>query len=1249
MRKARKKSVIVQAYRLGEKSAGLERLMAAGLVSVQGGGTYEIHTVETKESKGEIAYIGDYVKLDVHGNPYPNSAVFFEKHHRHIQGDEYEQLAEEREVWTLGDEMCPEITFLMEQGRLSFHKEDPEHYFQGTGWGTKLSAASDAVVVFYEVKRDAKGQILDAEFNFVDRESFEKTYELIREKVPVRYDAFISYSHSEPDAFVARKLHTMLEHYKIPKRVQEMSGKKKIERVFRDREELPLSANLAMGICEALEHSEYLIVICSPRSVKSEWVQREIDTFLLTHGKDKVLTILADGEPEEAFPETLCYEEQQVQLADGTVETVRNRIEPMAADVRGTDHREIEKKLKEELLRILAPMLGCTYDELKQRHRDFMFRRALVGVSGVAVIAVGFTVFALHQAAETRKQYQEARRNQARYLAGISGELLNTGDRMGALKTATAITPEDAEAEEPVVPEQMYALNQALYAYRHDGMMSYQPDKSYELSGKVQIDTNRQSEILSQDGSAMFCMDTLGNAYVMDVNDGSCMWKIEPNKLEDYADGEFKWIAPMSDSQAVLVSQNEIRILDWKKRKVVSVIERQEEEKNYSDLTYTISGDTLGVTNGRMVWVYDLEQKACIHQISFEENKAFLSDVGLLFSDDCRELLVCGCYLAGKTEEKGLVSISLDDESITRVTDIDTEDMVYAGDHLVAAVQCEAVGEITSANADKPLTSYYIAVYNTQTGENVWTSDRYEIQAVSRPCTVQLLEEDADGAKKSILMASLKDRVMCMRPDTGEVLGEQTYSSDVAGVRRRDSDRYLVGLEDGRTYLFSIDNSMTNDRRVGDMDYKTGAALYGSQKDVLIQASEDGRTLTFSREIQDDTMREISLTNAYNQVEYITVPSDEDQTIYRVITGRESAGSSINSLAVYKAGSDKALFSYQCGEESQLEDVQIRRVGERTCVLFYETDRGETIADLDTGKVVARQVLAVDGSSYRHYSVMSFHKAEKCLVYYDFSKQFAVTALTEKGIEMPEEKDFIDAGGSIMNIQVSADERYVAVEIQDPDGEGRLLKVWDVEKQRWKKLDGKKSYPIADQDTAVGKEQPVLAAYTGEGSIVLLNLASGACEQTLDCGYYSDMQCAWMDQDLKLISYGDRQYLTMWDAASGKALMKDEDQEIKGSLLTDTDSHYFGLAFNGYQWEDGEIQLSRMKLYYVDDNGRFYAYADVPYGSASFEAQEIFVRDGAEGYYTTFYDYQELEDRAEEVLDGETLTEAEKKRYFVSE
>ena len=99
--------------------------------------------------------------------------------------------------------------------------------------------------------------------------------------------------------------------------------------------ELPLSSDLAANIREALENSEFLIVVCSPRAVRSEWVQREIETFLETHEKDKVLTLLTEGEPEEVFPEVLCYNDEVVLRENGEKEVVRKKVEPMAADIRG--------------------------------------------------------------------------------------------------------------------------------------------------------------------------------------------------------------------------------------------------------------------------------------------------------------------------------------------------------------------------------------------------------------------------------------------------------------------------------------------------------------------------------------------------------------------------------------------------------------------------------------------------------------------------------------------------------------------------------------------------------------------------------------------------------------------------------------------------------------------------------------------------------------------------------------------------
>ena len=96
------------------------------------------------------------------------------------------------------------------------------------------------------------------------------------------YDAFISYRHNDLDSFVAEHLHKELEAFRLPKYLakQRKAGEKtRITRVFRDREELPIASNLSMPIQEALENSEFLIVICTPRLRESVWCQREIETL----------------------------------------------------------------------------------------------------------------------------------------------------------------------------------------------------------------------------------------------------------------------------------------------------------------------------------------------------------------------------------------------------------------------------------------------------------------------------------------------------------------------------------------------------------------------------------------------------------------------------------------------------------------------------------------------------------------------------------------------------------------------------------------------------------------------------------------------------------------------------------------------------------------------------------------------------------------------------------------------------------
>jgi len=94
----------------------------------------------------------------------------------------------------------------------------------------------------------------------------------------------------------------------VPKSIREKTGRDKIERIFRDQEELPITSDLNRDIAYALEDAEYLIVICSTNTKLSSWVPREIAKFLENHDRSKVLTVLVDGEPGEVIPEILRQE-----------------------------------------------------------------------------------------------------------------------------------------------------------------------------------------------------------------------------------------------------------------------------------------------------------------------------------------------------------------------------------------------------------------------------------------------------------------------------------------------------------------------------------------------------------------------------------------------------------------------------------------------------------------------------------------------------------------------------------------------------------------------------------------------------------------------------------------------------------------------------------------------------------------------------------------------------------------------------
>ena len=264
------------------------------------------------------------------------------------------------------------------------------------------------------------------------------------------YDAFISYRHMEPDAAIAKKLAKALETYGIPRGIQKALGKKKMGKVFRDQDELPTAGSLSENIDAALRDSEWLIVICSPDLVNSKWCMKEIDTFIEMGRRDRILTLLVRGEPQESFPPQLCY----ITDADG----MRKDVEPLAADIRTENFGGMQKKLKTEKLRLIAPILGVGYDDLRRRARERRLRMVAAATLGIAVAAGAFGVYAFDRAKTIEaanvviaEQRDEALLNQSEFVTSLAREAYAAGNREAASMALLEVLPKSlAEPERPI-------------------------------------------------------------------------------------------------------------------------------------------------------------------------------------------------------------------------------------------------------------------------------------------------------------------------------------------------------------------------------------------------------------------------------------------------------------------------------------------------------------------------------------------------------------------------------------------------------------------------------------------------------------------------------------------------------------------------------------------------------------------------------------------------------------------------------
>ena len=377
------------------------------------------------------------------------------------------------------------------------------------------------------------------------------------------YIAFISYRHKPLDAKAARMIEKRIESYRIPKELRKTPGSDRLGYVFRDEDELPLSSSLSDSIMEALDRSRFLIVICTPDLPQSKWCEQEIRYFLQTHDRDHLLAVLADGSGEISFSPLMLheYDENGKAISD---------MEPLAANIVGKNHRISLKKYRKESLRLLACLLGCSFDTLYQREKRARTVRMMgTGLLVFAVLAAfgAYAAVKANQIAHHQKQIAEQAQiivreqndkisSQARLLAEQAQEAYAQRDTSKAVDLALlSLELSDEDPAQHAALKRMLLSCLNLYIRPEEASMIAVPTGTADDGSGAEIRTF----FLNSDGSRLFVLSDK-KLTVWDTADCSLLSTYESGDVirsVDTYDAEHR----LSEEQGCLILWTDTAIL----------------------------------------------------------------------------------------------------------------------------------------------------------------------------------------------------------------------------------------------------------------------------------------------------------------------------------------------------------------------------------------------------------------------------------------------------------------------------------------------------------------------------------------------------------------------------------------------------------------------------------------------------------------------------------------------------------------
>lgn len=352
------------------------------------------------------------------------------------------------------------------------------------------------------------------------------------------YRAFISYS--QKDGVWGRRLHSWLETYRVPLGVMvDVDVSRRLGRFFRDEEEMAAAANIADTVRGAIEAAESLIVICSPRSAKSEWVNAEILHFRRTGRGGQVFAFIIDGVPNSGDPATECFP-PALRAAGDPNDPDALPIEPLGLDIRKDGKQRA-------CARLAAGMLGADFDDLWRRDRrraERIQRLVVSGLSALSLVLAALTATAVVFGLQAQHRAAILSIDSAR-------TILQEGDADGALlllleaaKSFSAASAPDTlliafdEALQRAASEDLYPLPQGARVFDAPG-------------GLYIVDPERRAiSLLDSRGPPRVIVEAMGSPaiFVGQAADGALLVVREDLEIERRRDGAAEMLGAFANA-----------------------------------------------------------------------------------------------------------------------------------------------------------------------------------------------------------------------------------------------------------------------------------------------------------------------------------------------------------------------------------------------------------------------------------------------------------------------------------------------------------------------------------------------------------------------------------------------------------------------------------------------------------------------------------------------------------------------------